>query len=86
MSDAILVLGAVAYDAKVVPLWDGFRAWFEAHGLPFDYVLYTLPRLFHATRTTTAISPGDSDRDALLQFHREWYGDDQMTRTVANGL
>ena len=52
----------------------------------FDYVLYTFPRLFHSVRGTSAIPPNDSDRDALLQFHREWYGDDQMTRTVANGL
>jgi ABC-type phosphate/phosphonate transport system substrate-binding protein len=37
----VLILGAVAYDAKVVPIWDGFKAWFEARGLPFDYVLYT---------------------------------------------
>jgi phosphonate transport system substrate-binding protein len=36
-----LVLGAVAYDAKVVQIWDGFRAWFAARGLVFDYVLYT---------------------------------------------
>jgi ABC-type phosphate/phosphonate transport system substrate-binding protein len=36
-----LTLGAVAYDAKVVPIWDGFRAWFAARGLDFDYVLYT---------------------------------------------
>jgi ABC-type phosphate/phosphonate transport system substrate-binding protein len=36
-----LVLGAVAYDAKVVPIWEGFRAYFESHGLPFDYVLYS---------------------------------------------
>jgi phosphonate transport system substrate-binding protein len=36
-----IILGAVAYDAKVVPIWDGFRAWFAARGLPFDYVLYT---------------------------------------------
>ena len=36
-----LVLGAVAYDAKVVPIWEGFRAYFEARGLPFDYVLYS---------------------------------------------
>jgi len=40
MSDS-LILGAVAYDAKVVPIWDGFRAWFAARGLDFDYVLYT---------------------------------------------
>lgn len=36
-----LILGAVAYDAKVVPIWDGFRAYFAARGLAFDYVLYT---------------------------------------------
>ncbi|HLL22179.1 MAG TPA: PhnD/SsuA/transferrin family substrate-binding protein [Kofleriaceae bacterium] len=36
-----LVLGAVAYDAKVVPIWEGFRAWFLARGLPFDFVLYS---------------------------------------------
>ena len=36
-----LILGAVAYDAKVVPIWDGFRAWFGKRGLPFDYVLFT---------------------------------------------
>jgi ABC-type phosphate/phosphonate transport system substrate-binding protein len=40
MSDTLL-LGAVAYDAKVVPIWDGFLAYFAARGLAFDYVLYT---------------------------------------------
>lgn len=39
--DDALVLGAVAYDAKVVTIWDGFKAWFAERGLPFDYVLYT---------------------------------------------
>lgn len=45
MADALspdtLVLGAVAYDAKVVTIWDGFQRWFAARGLPFDYVLFT---------------------------------------------
>ena len=36
-----LVLGAVAYDAKVVTIWDGFREWFGARDLAFDYVLFT---------------------------------------------
>ena len=36
-----LVLGAVAYDAKVVPIWEGFKLYFEAAGLPFDFVLYS---------------------------------------------
>ena len=39
MSD--LVLGAVAYDPKVVTIWDGFRALFRARGLDLDYVLYS---------------------------------------------
>src|SRR5260221_2169142 len=47
----------------------------------FDYVLYTFPRTLQ--RTT---APNTSDRDALLQFHRRWYGDDPMTRTLANGM
>jgi ABC-type phosphate/phosphonate transport system substrate-binding protein len=36
-----LVLGAVAYDQKVVPIWDGFLEYFRANGLPFDYVLFS---------------------------------------------
>jgi len=36
-----LLLGAVAYDAKVVPIWDGFREFFTSNGLPFDFVLYS---------------------------------------------
>jgi phosphonate transport system substrate-binding protein len=36
-----LLLGAVAYDPKVVTIWDGFRAWLRGEGLDFDYVLYS---------------------------------------------
>lgn len=37
-----VLLGAVAYDPKVVTIWDGFRAWLRgAGGLDFDYVLYS---------------------------------------------
>jgi len=36
-----LLLGAVAYDPKVVTIWDGFRVWLRDQGLPFDYVLYS---------------------------------------------
>ncbi|MFV2022862.1 MULTISPECIES: phosphate/phosphite/phosphonate ABC transporter substrate-binding protein [unclassified Micromonospora] len=34
-------MGAVTYDPKVVTIWDGFRSWLTAAGLPFDYVLYS---------------------------------------------
>ena len=36
-----LIMGAVAYDAKVVTIWEGFQHYFHERGLPFDYVLYT---------------------------------------------
>lgn len=35
-----LVMGAVAYDSKVVTIWDGFKAWFSERGFDFDYILY----------------------------------------------
>jgi ABC-type phosphate/phosphonate transport system substrate-binding protein len=38
---ATLLMGAVAYDPKVVTIWDGFRRFFAAHDLDFDYVLYS---------------------------------------------
>src|SRR5437016_13822306 len=36
-----LILGAVAYDTKVVTIWDGFQRYFRSRGLEFDYVLYS---------------------------------------------
>jgi phosphonate transport system substrate-binding protein len=36
-----LLLGAVAYDPKVVMIWDGFQAYLRDHGLSFDYILYS---------------------------------------------
>src|SRR5215467_15730326 len=41
MSQNILLLGAVAYDPKVVTIWDGFQSYFAQRGLQFDYILYT---------------------------------------------
>jgi phosphonate transport system substrate-binding protein len=36
-----LVMGAVAYDPKVITIWEGFKSYFARHGLSFDYVLYS---------------------------------------------
>jgi len=36
-----LLMGAVAYDPKVVTIWDGFRDYFATHDLSFDYVLFS---------------------------------------------
>lgn len=40
MSDKI-VLGAVAYDPKVITIWEGFADFFAREGLDFDYILYS---------------------------------------------
>ncbi len=40
MSETLL-LGAVAYDPKVVTIWDGFQKWFVENDLDFDYMLYS---------------------------------------------
>jgi phosphonate transport system substrate-binding protein len=39
--DRTFVLGAVAYDPKVVTIWTGFREWFQRQAFPFDYVLFS---------------------------------------------
>lgn len=36
-----VLLGAVAYDPKVVTIWEGFRARLRGRGLDFDFVLYS---------------------------------------------
>ena len=41
MSEQKFLLGAAAYDPKVVTIWEGFKAFFIQHGLPFDYMLYS---------------------------------------------
>src|SRR5215207_5638257 len=40
-SNETLLMGAVAYDPKVVTIWEGCRAWFAERGLLFDFVLYS---------------------------------------------
>ncbi len=52
----------------------------------FDFVLYKLPWLLHP-ESGARMPPHDaSDRDALVQFHQQWYGNDAMTKTVAKRM
>jgi ABC-type phosphate/phosphonate transport system substrate-binding protein len=36
-----LLVGAVAYDPRVVPIWEGMRDYFREAGPPIDYVLFS---------------------------------------------
>lgn len=49
----------------------------------FDFVLYKFPALFKPAENGPV--DASSDRDALLEFHRRWYGEDVLTKAVANG-
>jgi len=40
-SSAVLRIGAVAYDPKVITIWEGFVPYFAKHGAEIDYVLYS---------------------------------------------
>lgn len=37
---SVLRLGAVAYEPRVVTIWEGLSRWLHQRGLPTDYVLY----------------------------------------------
>jgi len=41
VSDETILLGAVAYDAKVVTIWEGIRDHFQNEGAPMDFVLFS---------------------------------------------
>ncbi|MCA9122036.1 MAG: phosphate/phosphite/phosphonate ABC transporter substrate-binding protein [Planctomycetaceae bacterium] len=41
MSNDTILLGAVAYDAKVVTIWEGIREHFNQNGAPMDFVLFS---------------------------------------------
>src|SRR5438876_8994935 len=36
-----ILIGAVAYDPRVVPIWEGMREYFREVGPPMDYVLFS---------------------------------------------
>ena len=40
-TDPTILLGAVAYDPKVVTIWEGIREHFREHGAPMDFALFS---------------------------------------------
>src|SRR6266404_5110565 len=36
-----ILVGAVAYDSRVVPIWAGMREYFREAGPPIDYILFS---------------------------------------------
>jgi phosphonate transport system substrate-binding protein len=40
-ANSILLIGAVSYHERVVPIWEAFRVYFAELGVPVDYILYS---------------------------------------------
>ena len=40
-TDKTILLGAVAYDPKVVTIWEGIREHFQEQGVPMDFALFS---------------------------------------------
>jgi phosphonate transport system substrate-binding protein len=40
-NDKSILLGAVAYDPKVVTIWEGIREHFQSEGVPLDFALFS---------------------------------------------
>lgn len=72
--DKTVVIGAVAYDAKVVPIWEGMRDYFREVGPPIDYILFS-----NYDRQVRALLDGDIDiawntNLAWVKVHRHTRG------------
>ena len=39
--DSVISVGAVAYDPKVITIWEGFKDYFAKKGVEIDYILYS---------------------------------------------
>ena len=69
--ETVLLLGAVAYDPKVVTIWEGFKDYFARQGLRMDYVLYS-----NYERQVEALING--------HIHVAWNSPPSSTRTAAS--
>lgn len=38
---SVVLIGAVAYDPKVVSIWEGFKQWLRGRDVDIDFVLYS---------------------------------------------
>ncbi len=70
MARTTLLLGAVAYDPKVVTIWEGFREFFAARDLDFDVVMFTNYERQVEAHLQGAIDVGWNSPLAWLQLER----------------
>lgn len=74
-----LLVGAVAYHERVVPIWEVFKTYFSERGLPVDYVLYS-----NYERQVDALLSGQIDIgwNTNTAYVRARHASDQPVRIV----
>jgi len=78
--DKPLLIGAVAYDPRVVPIWEGMREYYREAGLPIDYVLYS-----NYDRQVEALLAGQIDMawNTNLAWVKVWHRTGGTCRALA---
>ena len=82
MGDAINV-GAVAYDAKVVPIWEGIRDYFRQRGIETDYVLFSNYDALVDALLSRTVDVAWNTNLAYVKVHRRTSG---KCRALASGI
>jgi len=75
-----LRVGAVAYDPKVVTIWEGFIPYFAKHGAPIDYVLFSN---YDAQVETNLAGEIDVAWNSPLAWVKSQYLSDGRCRAIA---
>ena len=78
-----LILGAVAYDPKVVTIWEGFKQHFERNGLPFDFVLYSNYESLVEAQLADAVDVAWNSPLAFIEAERAAIARGRRARAIA---
>ena len=74
----MIVVGAVAYHERVVPIWETFKEYFEAQGVPTDYVLYSNYERLVAAVETGQVDIGWNTNTAFVALDHRLKGGTQV--------
>ncbi len=77
--DTLIRIGAVAYDAKVVPIWESMRDYFREVGPPIDYTLFS-----NYDRQVRALLDGEID--IAWNTNLAWVKVHRLTRGACRSL
>ncbi|UJP06209.1 MAG: phosphate/phosphite/phosphonate ABC transporter substrate-binding protein [Nitrosomonas sp.] len=64
-----LILGAVAYDPKVVTIWDGFQCWFAQHGFALGLFAIRTIAIRDSNLTSVIVVRKNSPIQSIADLH-----------------